>query len=483
MRHLLEKALQRHLSILESLQYEEQLRIEDLRKKLRYSSKTLLSDLPEINSYISPASIESCRGGYALQIPENYSFDYIYSCILKKSDRFTLLETLFFKGSQTYIDLADLLFTSESTLKRLLSSFNPLLRPLGFHVETRPIRISGDGGAIIQFFVAYFSEKYSNPLDAFPVSEQAAIKQLLVFWREKNHLTLPSPDTNLLSLWLLTSYHRKMELDLLESTPDMPSIRGVENLEVENTDILSVLRTAFSDTNSEERIRYVIENLFPYGFVLSPSLIEESYANFPDNRQVYQCAVDLIHALSSYFNLSVQNYDNFVLDLFNLFNLARSLKLPRHILNDKARTFFEKADEQEKALYYVLEELLEDLRLPGYAWNQSDYYELFYILITHWTDFLPNIQKRRKKIRIGLYYDTDIEHSRYLKKQLEFLHGNHTEVRILDDFAEKNRHELDLILTNRQGLTSTEYDVMCTGLMLTSQDWYRIEKRRSQPGP
>lgn len=100
-------------------------------------------------------------------IPTNYSRTLIYSYILSDSLEFKLLETVFFLESFSTESLAEKLFISASTLRRLIKTMNKKLVKYNFYISSSPYKLIGSETAIRNFIIHLFFEKYSRQITLF----------------------------------------------------------------------------------------------------------------------------------------------------------------------------------------------------------------------------------------------------------------------------------------------------------------------------
>lgn len=80
---------------------------------------------------------------------------------LRESPSLKLLELLFFRDFSSLEELAEELFVSLSTLKRLIKKTNTYLsHTFAISIVTSPVQVSGDERQIRLFYLKYFSEAY-----------------------------------------------------------------------------------------------------------------------------------------------------------------------------------------------------------------------------------------------------------------------------------------------------------------------------------
>ena len=480
MRRLLEQTLLRQLEILEMLYTFGAMKIDTIAERMQLSGKTVAKDLIEVRAFIEPVEIvNNSQGLYSLYIPESCSIDYLYATFLFQSTRITLLETLFFDENLSYRELSEKLFLSESTLKRTIASINDVLSEYKIQVATRPFHLTGYEPAIENLFIILFTEKYCVPSKVFPVGKQEVAEQMLRFWMSQNHIELNYPDLNKITLWLLVALHRTRAQESEDANPRV--VTGAEHDDLFNHEIQSAFHINYKTAPDKEKLWGAIRQIFKSGYVLQYEFLEKACEDFPPNRQILACVRNILHDISSDLGVQIQNDEKLITDLFNLINLAQHLKLSQFILNNRRKRFYQNSTEPEKALYSVLQKALHKNQIEGYTWKESDVYELFYILTTHWVNLFPALQERIEKCRIGLFFDTDIEHIHYIKRLLLLRYADQIEVSVIDalslvEFQEVVK-EFDLVITNITQNTPVFPEILCISHMPTNEDWFRIRNR------
>ena len=481
MRNLLEQTLLRQLELVEILHISGAMKIETLAEQLQLSGKTVAKDLTDVRSFITPAEIvNNSQGLYSLYIPESCSIDYLYAMFLFQSTRISLLETIFFEENLSYRELSEKLFLSESTLKRTIASMNDVLIEYDIQIATRPFRLTGNEPAIENLFIILFTEKYRIPSKAFPAGKQAVTEQMLRYWMNQNQIELNYPDLNKIILWMLVALHRKRS-EFSPETVNPNVVTGAESLELYDREIQSAFHINFKMAPDNEKLWKSIQQIFKNGYVLRYDLLEKACEDFLPNRETLECTRAILDFVSAELDVPVQNYEKLTIDLFNLINLARNLKLSQFILNNKRKRFFLDSTEPEKALFFVLVKALKEIQIKDYQWKESDIYELFYILTTHWSNLLPALRERVVKCRVGLFFDTDIEHAQYIKRLLLLRYSDQVDVSIISALSliefQKKVQDFDLVITNLTQNTPVFPKILCISPMPTNEDWFRIRRR------
>ncbi|TLG78292.1 HTH domain-containing protein [Vagococcus zengguangii] len=180
---LLSKKTLHYLFIINRL-HAEDISIEVLMDVLKCSRSTIQTTIESLNAILVPSEVIYYNDVYSLIIPVNDSFDHCIAKILDDSFELTLLEKIFFEEEHSYLTLAEQLFTSESTIRRTISSLNQALEPFDIQIKTRPIRIIGNERLIRILYFRLFIEKYGVYRVPFDESNITFIKQFY-------HLKIP----------------------------------------------------------------------------------------------------------------------------------------------------------------------------------------------------------------------------------------------------------------------------------------------------
>lgn len=480
MYRLLEPTLLRQIKILEILHASGSMKIEAIADKMQLSGKTVSKDLTEVRSFIKPIEIvNNSQGLYSLHIPESCSIDYMYAMFLFQSTRVMLLETIFFENNLSYRELAEKLFLSESTLKRTIASLNEVLSGHDIRIETRPFRLTGNEPVIENLFIILFTEKYRVPAKAFPTGKQEVAEQMIRYWMSHNHVEINYPDLNKIILWMLVALHRKRTKESEETTSQV--VVGAETDELYNREIQSAFHINYKAAPDKDELWEVIRHIFKNGYVLGYEFLEKACEGSPSNREVLDCVQSILDYVSSELGVPIQNYEKLIVDIYNLVNLARQLTLSQFILNDRKKRFYLDSTETEKELYFVLKDALDKNRIRNYNWSESALYELFYILTTHWSNLFSALLERAAKCRIGLFFDTDAEHTQYIKRLLLFRYSDQVDVSIINALSlaefQKQVAKYDLVITNLTQNVPIFPELLCISPMPTNEDWFRIRRR------
>lgn len=170
-------------------QKEARLDYKSLCKELNCSFLTLQSEIGNLSALPEVAAINYVTSHLNIHYHHQYGTQKSHQSLLKESLALKLMELLFFTDPPSLEDLADQLFVSLSTLKRLLARTNRYLHNhYHFKIDQKRLIFCGDEEKIRLFFLRYFSEAY----DTFdwPLSHQMPKQQihllLSAFYKNKD---------------------------------------------------------------------------------------------------------------------------------------------------------------------------------------------------------------------------------------------------------------------------------------------------------
>lgn len=185
---MLSNKLKRQLHLLELLFEKETYRFQDIEKKLSCSAKTLRNDLTDINSYAKEIHIKMDRDvGVTIMIAPHITEDYIYQTILKEAIEFRFLEAVVLNHYDSYLELCEELFISESTLRRIVKKINQVLKTHQLMIRGL-IKIIGKKETITQLMACLFQEKYMRLEEVFSSTICQKSRLLLVEFVTLHHL-------------------------------------------------------------------------------------------------------------------------------------------------------------------------------------------------------------------------------------------------------------------------------------------------------
>ena len=441
------------------------------------TQKTLNSDIDYINSTFYPLKIvKNNNNELKLTMPKNYSFSYVYSKILENSIEFRFLEIIFFETESNLQNLADHLFISSSSLRRIITKLNKSLANLNITITFSPLRIIGKESAIRNFFIQYFMEKHANGFYPFNKIQKKILDNLLNFILKKNCIQLNYTDleklrvTTMISLIRIQNNHYNKLININNSIFDF----SLGN----NWILKQSFKTIFKITLSEETVFHMVPFLFENRFFFSiehlivvantdtkVNIIKNNFSSIIDN-------------LSNKFELTCPNKNSLLVDLCNAYFLNYGAPF---ILYDFYTEFIDSFMIMKPDLIkFVKSEFIELFKNEKFEHYHLNNY--IYILVTRWKDLYINIESNHRIPSIGVFYNTDFEQSIMIQNMIEFRFGKKVCVTTINDPDIQNIlnsfSEYDLIVTNISGLENE--NVICFSIFPTFKDWNNLQKSLSK---
>lgn len=141
--------------------------------------------------------------GIFLDIPQNYTVEYLYETILSNSTEFKIIETVFFDKTHTVDSLAEKLYLSTSTVRRLIKRINEALVSEDFSISLTPLKIVGNETNICNFIIYYISEKYTGRKKPFSRIQLNVLDKMFISATKSNGHTVNFPQIEKLRIWIM----------------------------------------------------------------------------------------------------------------------------------------------------------------------------------------------------------------------------------------------------------------------------------------
>jgi Transcriptional antiterminator len=155
-----DKRLKRGMTILEMLyKAKHDITIKDLEESLKISKKTVLTTLEFMGTLLPPAlTLLVTERGVQLRNDGNQSIDAVIIEIAKQTISYQVLRYAFYDGDLNIRELAEKLYTSESTLRTRIGHMNKTLRMFACRLSFYDVKLIGNETNIRYLYYAYLSE-------------------------------------------------------------------------------------------------------------------------------------------------------------------------------------------------------------------------------------------------------------------------------------------------------------------------------------
>lgn len=193
LRFIINKHTVRSLKILSFLQRAPFLTLNDLADITSSSDRTTLTDIQKIREYFSTTiNLKSTNFGYNLEILSTEEYIEKKRALLDEEPLFKILESIFFNDCLSLNEWSELLYTTESTLNKQLSSIQGILSEYQIVLSRAPINFIGSEINIRQFFHDFYYESDITPHTVLPSITIQDVSSTLIqntFFKEYSYIT------------------------------------------------------------------------------------------------------------------------------------------------------------------------------------------------------------------------------------------------------------------------------------------------------
>lgn len=451
MDHLLESKLQRHYKIIEFLMFKNWIPTNEVSHQTGIPDRTIQKDVGEINTYISPARIEtSVKFGIRIRYEYNLNAFYVFSSLYRQSSRFQILEEVFINNYKTLNELADQLSISDSTLKRKIKRLNDELKPYEFAIDSIHMDIVGNEKKICYFYYCYFLEKY-GVLDSHVSSEEL---QLLTDMTNEFFSFFPDLYTQEKQCF---SYHNRFRTMLFIALKrNTKKHRLSESSDVKNFNL---------SENTCKRIHYHYgidinkENVYHLFYVFFNRRFAWSYDDLIKKSIIYP-QIDLIKVRIENCLLLIEQTEDIEIPnkeyvLLNLYNSLTYSWGNAKILYQHSEEFFVNLNNYYELFTENIKSIFQDQLCDstlGIFFDESILHQLIFRLVTTWENLSESLENKAPIVRAALFFNTSYEHTKFLMNDITYhlksrLSIQNLEISIISDIT-KNCKNFDMIITN-----------------------------------
>ncbi|MGX6978809.1 helix-turn-helix domain-containing protein [Vagococcus elongatus] len=390
--NLLSKSEQKKLSMIELLLHRKDLDSRNVADKLGINQSLVEKYLSELMVEANFLLIDYYTGpNISLTLAPSYAIDELYSHFLARAPAFQLLETLFYSDYGSYELLGVELNLSKSSVIRLIQQINAEIKKYDFYIAKKPLRIAGNEVAVSQFFSILFVEKYQNK--QFPENQNLEQELKLVALELQRHFPVAPYFSDTQKLIIMIYVHMIREKNGNFLVMDKEEYPLIDILSKEGKSRLSLGRFeyylthhVFNDGESKEEIGQNLRGIFTAVFDAYGYEPEDFESLFPKILFQYLIGVNL---QVPYCILN--NY------------LHRFVMLQRRIMTKK--------------IYKTIEIAFKKSTLGDK--HQENIEHICYLFSNFFPNYEEKISYKQKVFQLGLFFDTNSEHTEYLKYQIE----------------------------------------------------------------
>ncbi|MGX7264668.1 helix-turn-helix domain-containing protein [Enterococcus crotali] len=450
MKEILSSRSKRQLEIMELLADSDWVPFPTASESLGVPVKTLKSDIIELETLLAPATIESSKK-YGIRLTTNFGFckTSFYQKFIKNSVEFQLIEKIFLHNFSTIIDLADDLYISVSTIKRIVLRVNQLLQMEGFTINLKKMQLVGDPHSICNFMQHYFYEKYGIA-ESLLTPAQLAILDKVGLQIVRQAIPNKSDYNQDFALLNRLRFYIYTGINLLKhnSENQLHDIQEKEFTILDDTYACDEFYSQFHLPLSAANLNTFFHLFFSDQYIDSIDTLHELIKSDRNAYLKYQKIENLLLEIEKKMDCKCQNFD----DIFmRLYNLDYQIHGRTFILHNKNKEFLTSI----KNLYgHFPIELIHSLQAIFYSNPYKEYmiYEAISILFTNWPNLLDRLEYSSPTMKAGLLFNSGLDYMNMLSERITYyLRGRFSctplHINSLEEL-EKQAGDYDCIITN-----------------------------------
>lgn len=449
MRSILSTSQKRQLNIIERIYDEESISINKLSKILHVSEKTIRQDIQDLNNLIKPSQISiSPILGLSLKTISEMSIESIYSLFLFNSIEFEIIEKIFFKKFLSLDTLAESLFISVSTLRRLILNINKSLHNIHFRIDPKTLDLIGNETQICNFMIHYFDEKYRDSFMIFPKIQLNVLDKLFLTFFKQEQIDINYPDLEKLRNWsmvILTRIKNGHRFSYTKEKHDKLPKKIISNLLIK-----SLFKAVFSITLTPDVFYQTFYYFFNTNYCKTFEQLKELSAKDDEIAEFIDALNLMLESVASNLSIELTKKEKLILDLFNADALYYGKS---YILYDKNQANIESITHDYSNFYQFLKkEIAQNPFIKQKNWGRDAINTFFYMLITHWPNLAHSIENKIPVFSVAMFFNTDIEHVIMLQDRLSYYFRHRMKFTIVNSLTitdlKNSINQFDILLTN-----------------------------------
>lgn len=466
MRSILENHEQRKLNLIEVLYFSNDwIPISSLSKTIGCPVRTIKQDIVYLKQLVTADYLQSSQKGVRLVLPSYMSIEIIYQTILKESTHFNLLECLFHDDIKNFNQMAEFLYTSPTTLLRIIKKINLSLEKFSLRIQTNPLTLVGPEYNIRALYIYYFMERYTYSEWPYPTLDQQPFEDFLIESAQRIQFQLDFSHFEWIKHWIAVSFIRaqkgyfieKGENKLAKYIPNLiqlqPLIKPFEkkmNLSFQ-PEFIAKVSEAFAD------------NTYAYSY---EDLLEASRNNLVTRRLVNLLS-SFLESLSKKLGIDLPNKELLLLKMYNLSKLVSrqtgSTQKITHSLFDKKSYFLRSLEEDvPEFIEIVTQQLGHYQKESSLTFTTAYKNELIYTFAVYWENLLIELHQKRLKAKILLISTYDLEHAKLLGNVIHLHYPDEVDINIYSE------HRLSV-----NQLEKIDYDIL-----ISTTSFYPIPNKK-----
>ncbi|MDT2814124.1 helix-turn-helix domain containing protein [Vagococcus carniphilus] len=453
MRKLLDTPTQRRLKILEHLnEVSDWISSNELAKENNASLRTINNDVSYLKENWYPHLIieTSKKNGVRLRTQPSSHVQMVYRYVLKTSEAFRLLESMFFDTTLSIEKWGEKLYISESSLYRITGSMSKCLKNYGLILEKKPCRIVGKSEFYARFFyTSFFREAYNMTEWPFPTNKResiAFIEKMLNLLGFK----LDDHQINQINVMFNVTLIRQSQGFFLEEDKIFGTLDPkIFKLFSEHSNLLDPIAQQYKIKVTDKMIHDLVLTIF---------LHNNNWKSDEEKLLITKEINNFIKTLRNVFDLKLSNSvsDKMESKMKHLYLYHQLYPFRNFVIFDQylydGMVIKERFPMLNKVVEHGLGEMEKNTNFP---WKTSFHYVILYWIMMKWGDLPTILESKKEKAKILIMSNLGLEHSEFLTKQIKSNFEAKIEISkyegrilFLDEVPNSAFKEYDLLITN-----------------------------------
>ncbi|MGO3732713.1 MAG: helix-turn-helix domain-containing protein [Vagococcus sp.] len=430
MRELLDAPTQRRLHILEQLnEVSDWISSNELAKENNASLRTINNDVSFLKDNWYPHLLieTSKKNGVRLITQPSSHVEVVYRYVLKKSEAFRLLESMFFNTTLSIEKWGEKLFISESSLYRITNAMAESLNRYGLVLEKKPCRILGVNEFYVRFFyTSFFREAYSITEWPFPSDKKKSIeftKNILLALNsecDENQIIHLNHTINV-------SLVRQSQGFFIDHAPDFHFSKKMYDTLLKNKLPLEDMAMQYGLKVNEKLVTDLLYAIFYH---------RHCWESKSEQLMITKEIEQFVKTLRDVFDLKLSNELSEKLEgtMKHLYLYHTIYPFRNYIIYDHYFYNGLAIKEQFPVFNQVIEQaLLKMEKNTGFPWYTSFHYVVLYWVMIKWNDLPSILESKKQKASILVMSHLGKDHSEFLTKIIKKNFGDKINIVSYDD--------------------------------------------------
>ena len=480
MRELLDTPTQRRLHILEQLnEVSNWISSNELAKSNNASLRTINNDVSYLKENWYPHLLieTSKKNGVRLQTQPSSHIEVVYRYVLKNSEAFRLIESVFFDTTLSIEKWGEKLFISESSLYRITGDVSKSLKKYGLTLEKKPFRVIGKDEFFVRFFYTnYFFEAYQINEWPFPSDKKKTIqfvKDIVEYFNEE----VSEKDLLLISYLLCISLTRQSQEFFIEGYD-----KNIFTKEMYH----SLNRNANDLANIAKDYGLLINDQLIYDLMFS---LYYHLINWHSEEEYLHVTKEIKHLMKNIrnvfdFTLTNQLSDKIENSMKHTYLKHTIYPYPNYIIFNKK---FYNAIAIKKlfpTMALVIEqELIKLEKSTDFPWYTDYFYEVLCTIMIQWTDLPTLLENKKQKAKILVMSSLGYDHSDFLSKMIQknfvnkaIIEAYTQSVIFIDDIPKEYFQSYDIIISTFDSEILPQDKLVVIDDIPSNSDWGTIRR-------